>query len=298
MDNRSYYDELYFCARVNRESLPADIFADLFATTQVTPNRPILVFTENGSARLESGGEMFELTPLQFMIMKPRQQAKLLWLDEDASLCVIAFMPALQDGVVQQFSTAFFPYISSRAVWTMDEATAKALHAFYDLYEYNFQSRGGQYSTEIASSLFTMFLQTFYMKVQHQIRTEQRADSTFSTRAIGSKFFRLLGEQYKKNHSVTNYAEQLCISSKYLTQIVKQIANLTPKEIIDRRVGMEAVFLLTKSDMNIQEISIELGFPDQSYFGRFFKRLFGMSPLHYRLNPDMSILERIKMPSR
>jgi len=69
---------------------------------------------------------------------------------------------------------------------------------------------------------------------------------------------------------------------------------LTPKELIDRKLAIESMYLLGKNDMTIQEVSNALGFPDQSYFGRFFKRLLGISPLAYRKNPDLSLMSRLK----
>ena len=57
----------------------------------------------------------------------------------------------------------------------------------------------------------------------------------------------------------------------------------TPKQIIDETLLQEAMKRLDKNDSSIQEISVGLGFPDQSYFGRFFKRMKQMSPQQYRL---------------
>ena len=57
----------------------------------------------------------------------------------------------------------------------------------------------------------------------------------------------------------------------------------TPKQIIDETLMHEAMKLLDKNNSSIQDISVSLGFPDQSYFGRFFKRLKHMSTQQYRL---------------
>ena len=56
----------------------------------------------------------------------------------------------------------------------------------------------------------------------------------------------------------------------------------TPKQTIDEFLITEIKLMLTFSEMSIQQIADYLHFPDQSYFGRFFKRFTGMSPQSYR----------------
>ena len=81
------------------------------------------------------------------------------------------------------------------------------------------------------------------------------------------------------------YANCLCISAKYLTQISKRVIGRTPKQIIDDRLLHEAMKMLDMNNSSIQDISVRLGFPDQSYFGRFFKRMKQVSPQQYRVKP-------------
>ncbi|MDR1180556.1 MAG: helix-turn-helix domain-containing protein, partial [Bacteroidales bacterium] len=51
---------------------------------------------------------------------------------------------------------------------------------------------------------------------------------------------------------------------------------------IDNFVILEAKALLKSTNMTIQQISDELNFPSQSFFGKSFKRIVGMSPKMYR----------------
>ena len=78
------------------------------------------------------------------------------------------------------------------------------------------------------------------------------------------------------------YAQQQGITPKYLSEMVKQVSRRTPNEWIDRYVVLEMRVLLKNSTMSIKGISEYLNFPNQSFFGKYFKEHVGMSPFAYR----------------
>ena len=80
------------------------------------------------------------------------------------------------------------------------------------------------------------------------------------------------------------YAKQLNITPKYLSSVVKEVSGKTAARWIDESVILEAKALLKYSGMSIQEIAYHLNFSTQSFFGKYFKRYVGMSPLAYRNN--------------
>ena len=100
-----------------------------------------------------------------------------------------------------------------------------------------------------------------------------------------TQFTKLLGQHYKHERSVGFYARQLCITPKYLTTLIKRISGKSASEWIDSFVILEAKTLLKYSDMSVQEIAYALNFPNQSFFGSYFKRNTGMSPSHYKAQP-------------
>ena len=78
------------------------------------------------------------------------------------------------------------------------------------------------------------------------------------------------------------YASLLHITPKYLTTIIKQVSGRSAAEWIDECVILEAKNLLKYSSMSIQQIAYYLNFPNQSFFGTYFKRRTGMSPTEYK----------------
>ena len=80
------------------------------------------------------------------------------------------------------------------------------------------------------------------------------------------------------------YADKMCLTPKYLSKVIKEKSSKSASEWIDNYVTLEARALLKSTNMTIRQISDELNFPSQSFFGKYFKRHQGMSPKEYRKN--------------
>ena len=96
---------------------------------------------------------------------------------------------------------------------------------------------------------------------------------------------RFLGEvkkNYHKERKVQFYADRLNISIGHFFTVIKRVSGKSPSEWIDEYVVSEACTLLKGSNLTILQISQELGFPSQSFFGKYFKRIKGVSPKEYR----------------
>ena len=100
-------------------------------------------------------------------------------------------------------------------------------------------------------------------------------------RAIYIKMLELLQVYYNKDRSVAFYADKLCITSKYLSNITMQYTGYPASAIIDSFVMFRAKIMLYDGELNIKKISDFLNFQSQSFFGRYFKRNTGMSPREF-----------------
>ncbi len=97
------------------------------------------------------------------------------------------------------------------------------------------------------------------------------------------KDFSLLVEQnYKKIHSVTNYAERLGLSPKSLTKNFQRTGTQSPSDFIKARILLEAKRMLIYTNQSIKEIAYDLGYNDAAYFTRFFTKAENKSPLQFR----------------
>ena len=168
---------------------------------------------------------------------------------------------------------------------TLTTEESRSVRSFISLIERETRGRETQFTYDIVSGLIAATIYkvgdilhnylTEHPEVQNP--THNRAEEYFK------QFTQLLGEHYRTERSVGFYARQLCITPKYLTTLIKRISGLSVSEWIDNYVIIEAKTLLKYSNMSIQEIAYYLNFPNQSFFGSYFKRNTGMSPSQYKI---------------
>lgn len=114
----------------------------------------------------------------------------------------------------------------------------------------------------------------------HGIQSQQSAMT--GQQELCERFIDLVADHFKTEREIGFYADKLCITKKYLSSLLKQETGMTALEWIERYVVLYAKSCLSSTSMTIQQISDELDFPSQSVFGKYFKRVEGLSPKAYR----------------
>jgi len=119
-----------------------------------------------------------------------------------------------------------------------------------------------------------------YSHLKHEVNEVKSTNSR--QEEIFTKFTELLERHHKKEREIAFYADKMCMTSKHLSQVIKDYTGKTALGIIEEYVISEAKSMLLSTTMSIQQISDELKFPSQSVFGKYFKRVAGISPSEYR----------------
>ena len=166
----------------------------------------------------------------------------------------------------------------------LTHAESQSLRSFISMVEQELKGSETDFSSEIIGGLFAATIYKVGDILTHYLTEHPEVDSPIHNRAeeYFRQFTELLGEHYKHERSVGFYARQLCITPKYLTTLIKRISGKSVSEWIDNYVILEAKTLLKYSNMSVQEIAYYLNFPNQSFFGSYFKRNAGMSPSQYK----------------
>ncbi len=162
------------------------------------------------------------------------------------------------------------------------EETAQLVR-FFDILHYNADTPSA-YSRHIALALLAAagYQMMAYGEKAAAARRENDRHNHSRHLVYVRNFLRLVRDNHRRERSLTFYADRMYISPKYLSFIIKQSTGRSAAEWIDHYVLQEAKNLLRFSGKNVQQIAYELNFANQSSFGKYFKRLTGMSPTRFQ----------------
>lgn len=107
-------------------------------------------------------------------------------------------------------------------------------------------------------------------------RTRKRDEELFA------KFLYLVEKHFRTQRRVDFYAQQLCITPKYMSQVIKNVSSRSATDWIAHTVIVNAKTLLKSSGMTVQQIAEHLNFPNPSFFGQYFKRHTGITPKSFQ----------------
>ena len=178
-------------------------------------------------------------------------------------------------GLSFDFQT--FLAVQDKPVLELTEKQYASVLKYYDMV-YSVLGSTNPYKQEIVKHLTCAF---FYGLGYYFYENNSSKELT-NEEMLMQQFIREVQIYYKQERKVLFYAKRLHLSSGYLSTIVKKVSGKTATEWIDNYVILEAKAMLKSRKMNIQQVSNELNFPSQSFFGKYFKRHTGMSPKEYK----------------
>ena len=163
------------------------------------------------------------------------------------------------------------------------------LHRSYNTILQRLSNRGHTFWRE---SVRTM-MQTFYFDICDAVERRNPQRERFRSRLnfVFYNFMQILSANYFREREVAWYAERLKLTPKYLSEVVKQVSGRTVSSWISSMVVMEIKNRLRNTDHSVKEIATQLHFPNQSFLGKYFKNLVGISPLDYRRLSEEDTLE-------
>lgn len=265
-----------------------------FTEEALADNRQILIekgfyfwLVVNGTATVSDAYHAYALSAGQLLVVTPSVSATLDGMSADFSFVCLYIDPDYYDGLsegqlvynqVSQFIGNYrLPVFSLNAVQA--GYLQKSLELFADRLQAMQLYRDGAVR-HLCSFVLLQMADALYGKNREEATCVKRSSEIFRN------FKRLLVHHYREQHNIGFYADRLNISTTYLSRIVKEITGHTVCFHISELLCADARKLLECTDLDVKEIADELGFSDQSVFGKFFVRKTGLSPVKFRMRQE------------
>lgn len=255
---------------------------DIFFDRPHRQDNGLILFCRQGTAEIELDLKKHQVEPNAEIVILPATTLSLNNSSPDFEVTYIAFSKALMDEVSFRLEAPFFRFLKDHPVCTdPEEMRIEIINGLIKMVTLIYRDKQNTFRNPIIKNLLQCFFLNMYDKTQRFFTREQkqvhdRAEELFHS------FISLVQQHCLLQKDVTFYANELCISPRYLTAITRKVTGEAAKEIIDKHIILEIKVLLQSTEMTIQEISNRLNFPNQSYLARYFKRHTGKSPIDYR----------------
>lgn len=246
----------------------------------------VIAIREKGSAKVNINLREYDIEKNDLIICAPGDilQSNLLPGNHLAQMFLISSDFLKEMYINLNSFLPFFISLKEHPIFHLTDEEVKELTAFYLLIEETVKG-DDNFRTEIVRRLMGAYLYKIG-SILHRKQPEFLSGNPQSLKreeVLFNQFINLLTEHHRKERRVDFYAEQLFLSPKHFSTVVKKVSGKTAGEWIDEYVVLEAKALLKYSAMSIQEVAYYMNFPNPSFFGKYFKHHTGMSPSEYKM---------------
>lgn len=281
--NISRTKELYGGKYIDDDIMLFDEFANVPLPREPRRMGCILVsLCKKGMAQYSVDTEKHLVTANNIIIISHGQTINDILLSKDFSGIGLMISFDFFSEIVKEVHEISSVYLFSRnhPVSILQSEEADIFKEYYGLIKRKICDTAHHFRKDVVRSLLTTMLydlgDVIYRLQQSTDKKRTKGDAIFAS------FIKLLEDNFRSERRVGWYAQQLCMTPKYLSENIKQISKRNPTEWIDNYVIMETRVQLKNSTKSIKEIATEMHFPNQSFFGKYFKEHVGMSPSEYR----------------
>ncbi|WP_308653851.1 helix-turn-helix domain-containing protein [uncultured Alistipes sp.] len=242
----------------------------------------VILFCRRGSATVTVDQLCDRITRDTLLLLLPGSILHLNERTDDFRVRFCAFSLELFSEAAYRLDPSFFHVLHEHAIIRLPARIVEGARNWFQMASYTYRDRDNIFrNTIIRNRLQNVLLEAFDKTRRFAPDVHPQSGTTRQT-DLFQRFVALVHEHCTEQREVVFYADRLCISTRYLSTIIRSVAHSTAKEFIDRSVVLEIKMLLESTELSVQEIAYRLHFPDQSYLGRFFKKHTGVSPTEFR----------------
>ena len=245
----------------------------------------VIVFCIKGKIQALMNGQRLDLQEGQIAIVPPNVTVTDIMISPDFNLKAMFFTNRILKSFLREKISVWndMMYIHRQYVFTLSDDHIELCNHFYDMLLLSFSQKfNSRYHTDIIQSLFQAAILVCCGMLDQNLVSDSKVGHEKTADYHFKRFLDLLNASPYKRRSVASYANELYISPKHLTAIVKKSSGKTANQWIKERLLEEIRFYLKQTDLSIKQVSDKLDFPNPSFFGKYVKEHLGMTPGEFR----------------
>lgn len=234
----------------------------------------------NGTAELQANLENFRLRRNWVVAMSPDVIKQWRHRSADFDTLTVFFTKTFLDATTVNLLSGF-SFLDSPLGYAFEveenvrKQICNTLHHIREQHQ-----SAGDYRAHILQHLICVLLYEIAEFYDNSIFITKRYQNR--AQLLSANFKILVSKYCRQERRLSFYSEKLAITSKYLIETVKAVTGKTPGFLINEALTLEAKILLQNPEYSISQVAAQLNFPDQSTFGKFFKKISMLSPSEFR----------------
>lgn len=241
----------------------------------------VILLCHEGLAQVKIDTRLYTIVPQTRILLLPGSILHVLEVSGRFRASFVCFTEELFREMIGYIKPSLFFAFKDNPCTILTEEKELFVEYFIRLMQNLFHDRDNRFRHLMARNIIQIFLLELGDKVR-RFSSRPYAFCPTHREELFRRFIRLVHKHGSREREVTFYAKELCITPRYLSTIIRGVSDKTAKELIDEQVILEIKTLLQSTPLTLKEIAQQLKFPNESFFGRFFKRNVGMSPSEFR----------------
>lgn len=251
----------------------------------ILPNHPYrsplvaAVYCRKGRGCGRVNAKTYDLLPGSMFIVLPGQITEMVDVSEDFYATYVLMSEHFTESLSIGNTFNIRNIVAERPCALLDERARVALDGYLTMCKNLIPITEHPHRLEV----LRLLTRAFFLGMGYFLH-ERHIDEVTPTRQAGltDEFIRLVEANYRHHRDLAFYASKMNLTSKYISTVVKETSGKSAMEWIEKYVTLDAITQLTSTDRTIKQIAYDLNFPSQSFFGKYFARVVGVSPATYR----------------
>ncbi|NDW18210.1 AraC family transcriptional regulator [Dysgonomonas sp. 216] len=243
------------------------------------------IFCRKGKGRTKVNFMEYDVDENTIIVILPHFVTELLSCSDDMELDFLLFSVDFLGDYFARPNLDLSRSMVRQPCLKLTETESENLSEFFSFVVKHYNRNDHPYRQDMAKALLYALLSEigglYYSRMKDEFEDKKPSIESRQQELVSS-FFKLLLHHNKQEKSLQFYADKMCITPKYLSTVLKEVTGRTAFAWINEALMASAKYMLKTTNLTILQVSEELNFPNPSFFGRFFKKHIGITPLAYK----------------